>query len=144
MAKNRFGEMPPRYTLAVNPHDDIRCCKCPKCSRATYPRKFALLIHVDGYGPLVLGKTCKYCSKCEFIIVHQDELEDILTERFSDCAPEVIGNDYFIFATVDKKVWKQSLGKEGTVEDIRPHTADIKHYVELGYDPGGWRPAGEE
>jgi hypothetical protein len=37
-------------------------------------RKFPLLIHMDGYGLLNLGKTCRYCAKCEFIIAHQDQL----------------------------------------------------------------------
>lgn len=84
MAENRFGQLPPRYTFALNPYQDARFSKCPKCNRATYLRKFPLLIHIDEYGPIVLGKTCRYCSKCEFIIVHQDELEDILTAMFAE------------------------------------------------------------
>ncbi len=33
---------------------------CP--TRTPTLRKFALLIHVDKWGPMVLGKTCRYCT----------------------------------------------------------------------------------
>ena len=143
MAKNRFGQLPPRYTFALNPFQDARFSKCPKCSRATYLRKFPLLIHVDRYGPFVLGKTCRYCSRCEFIIAHQDELESTLAEIFAEREPTAIGHDYFVLGTVEKKAWRQSLDKEGPIDDIRPYTADIKEYVTLEYEPARWVFEGE-
>jgi hypothetical protein len=51
-----------RYFFILNPYSDVRVSKCPKCNRATSTRKFALFIHVDGFGPLALGKTCRYCA----------------------------------------------------------------------------------
>ena len=131
MAKKQFGQLPPRYTFALNPYSDVRFSKCPKCSRATYLRKFPLLIHVDEFGSFVLGKTCRYCPKCEIIIAHQDELEAVLTGMFSERKPEVIGNDYIVIGTVRKDQWRKRLDQEGTMEEIRPYTADIKKYVEL-------------
>lgn len=141
MAKDRFGHLPPRYSFALNPYEDVRFSKCPKCDRATYNRKFPLLIHIDKFGPLVLGKTCRYCSKCEFIIAHQDELEPILTAMLSERAPAMVGNEYFVLGTVDKKTWRQGLETEGSTEEIRGHTADIKKYVELTYVPAHWAPS---
>ena len=143
MSKNRFGQLPPRYTFALNPHQDIRFSKCPKCRRASYPRKFPLLIHVDKFGPLVLGKTCRYCSKCEFIIAHQDELESELLAIFTELAPTAIGNDYFVLGTVKTKAWRKSLDKEGSLEELRPHTADIKEYVTVEYEPARWALKGD-
>lgn len=99
----RLGKMPPRYSFILNQYPTERLSKCPKCNKATYPRKFALFIHIDKWGPLVLGKTCKYCSKCELIIAHQDELESQLAYNFSRLAPEVIGNDYLVMGTMDRK-----------------------------------------
>ena len=138
MRKKRFGQLPPRYTFALNPYQDARFSKCPKCNRATYPRKFPLLIHVDKSGPLILGKTCRYCSKCEFIIAHQDELESALAGIFAEREPTAIGNDYLVLGTVEKKAWRQNLDKAGSIDEILPHTADIKEYVTVEYEPARW------
>lgn len=146
MAADRIGKLPPRYILGINPYRETRFSKCPKCERPTYPRKFPLLIYVKQAesGPLVLGKTCKYCSKCEFIIVHQDELESTLAAAFAEREPAALGNDYFIIGTVEKKIWKQSLeNPETPYQDILARTADIKKYVELIYEPARWVPSDE-
>jgi hypothetical protein len=78
----RVGKLPPRYGFILNPHGGTRLSKCPRCERYTHPRKFAFFIHVEGWGPMALGKTCKYCSRCELIMMHQDELEAELTYSF--------------------------------------------------------------
>ena len=137
----RLGKLPPRYSFILNPYEDLRCSKCPKCEKATYPRKFALLVHVDGYGPFVLGKTCKYCSKCELIIAHKGELEAILAAQFLLTKPEVIGNDYEVLATVDTAFWKAGMKASPTIAETLKHTADIKKYLDLHYQPAGWYPA---
>jgi hypothetical protein len=103
-------------------------------------RKFHLLIHIDGFGLLTLGKTCRYCPKCEFIIAHQDDLEHVMAETFSKSQPDVIGNQYFVIGTVEKKAWQEGMIQPMKLEDIRDHTADIKAYMALGYEPGGWSP----
>ena len=138
----RLGRRPPRYSFILNPYEDLRCSTCPTCGKATYPRKFALLVYVEGYGPFVLGKTCKYCSKCEIIIAHKDELEAILAAQFSVLNPEVIGNDYEVLATVDTKFWKAGMKASPTIDETLEHTADIKKYLDLHYRPAGWYPAG--
>ena len=56
-------------------------------------------------GPMALGKTCRYCSRCELIIVHQNELEAQLAHSFSQIEPAMIGNTYRIFGTIPKKIW---------------------------------------
>jgi hypothetical protein len=142
MATERIGKLKPRYSFLLNPYSDIRLSKCPKCERPTHPRKFALFIHVDGWGTLVLGKTCRYCTRDELIIVHQDELEAELAEKFATLEPKVIGNDYLVVGTVDKKVWQRGLSGQGnSVGDVLDHLADFKKVLELEYEPGGWYPA---
>jgi hypothetical protein len=144
MTKRRLGQLPPRYTFALNPYEDARFSKCPKCNRATYSRKFPLLIHIDDFGLLALGKTCRYCSKCELIIAHQDELESALAAMFAERAPQVIGNDYLVMGTVERKIWQQGLEKERALGDMLPHSADFKQHVTLKYEPAGWVPKGKE
>jgi hypothetical protein len=145
MATQRIGKLKPRYSFLLNPYSDIRLSKCPKCERPTHPRKFALFVHVDGWGPLVMGKTCRYCTRDELIIVHRDELEAELADKFATLAPKVIGNDYLVVGTVDKKVWQRGLTGQGNqLGDVLDHMADFEEVLELEYQPGGWYPADKD
>ena len=138
--ETRLGKLPPRYKYILNPFDDLRLSKCPICERPTHMRKFALFIAVEGTDPIVLGKTCRYCTPCELIMVHQDELEHELAIVFERRDPRAIGNDYMVFGTMDKKVWRKNLEGAG-LSDPLAHMADFEEVLDLHYDPGGWRPA---
>jgi len=107
-------------------------------------RKFPLLIHIDGFGLLTLGKTCRYCPKCEFIIAHQNDLEHYMTEIFAESHPEVLGNDYFVVGTVETKVWREGMVKPLKIEKLLEHTADIKDRMVLHYEQRGWGPPDRE
>ncbi len=139
-AKVTLGKLPPRFTFILNPYKDARISKCPLCQRPTHMRKFALLIHVEGGYFMALGKTCRYCSPCELIIAHQDELEDQLVYAFESRAPDVIGNPYIVLGTVEKQRWKESLGRdaEGLTVSLE-HVADFKKVLGLKME-GGWQP----
>lgn len=142
MARKRLGKLPPRYSFMLNPYSETRLSKCPKCEKLTHLRKFALFIHIDKWGPMALGITCRYCSRCELIMVHQDELEAQLAHTFSQLAPEVIGNEYIVLGTIEKKVWQEGLsGKGQPLEEMLQHVADFKRYYDLEYQPAGWYPA---
>ena len=139
----RIGKLPPRYRFILNPFTETRVSKCPLCDKLNFPRKFPLLIAVEGWGPYVQGKTCKYCSKCELIICHQDELEEQLFQAFTHLRPALIGADYFVFGTVETRTMKAALGGDSPgLDDALEHAADFKKYLDLEFDPGGWRPAG--
>ncbi len=145
MAKKRIGKLPPRYSFILNPHADVRLSKCPRCQKLTHLRKFALFIHIDAWGPLALGKACRYCSRCELIMAHQNELEAELARSFSQIAPEVIGHEYLVLGTVDKKVWQEGLAGDGKqLGEMLKHVADFKRVLKLEVDPGGWYPAERE
>jgi Zn-finger nucleic acid-binding protein len=75
MENTRIGKLLPRYSLLLNSHAEVRLSKCPKCQKVTHLRKFALFIHIDEWGPMVLGKTCRYCSRCAMVMVQRAELE---------------------------------------------------------------------
>ncbi|BBA33164.1 uncharacterized protein sS8_1202 [Methylocaldum marinum] len=147
MAKKHFGKLPPRYLFALNPYTDTRCSRCPKCDRPTYKRKFPLLMTLVDHGLFILGKTCRYCPKCEFIIAHKDELENVLVSLFPDRTPEQIGKDYFVIGTIDTRTWRKGMEDPSYMRDlnqIKEHAADIKRYMVVKYDPGGWRFTGEK
>lgn len=139
----RIGALPPRYSFALNPHAGTRCAKCPRCERPTRRRKFALLIGVEDYGLMTLGKTCRFCPPCEFIIAHQDELEALLAAGFAEHAPEVIGRDYFVFGTVERKVWRNGMRGAVTPDELLRHAADFEKEFDIHFEPGGWYPAGD-
>jgi hypothetical protein len=145
MPKTKIGSLPPRYSLLLNSYDDVRLSKCPKCQKLTHLRKFALFIHIDGRGPMALGKTCRYCSPCEIVMVHRNELEAEIARGLSPVAPEVVGSDYLVFGTIEKKIWQQGLGSSGKpIAEILRHVADFKHHYDLQYEPGGWHPVARE
>ena len=137
--KPQVGKLPPRYTFIMNPHQATRLSRCPKCEKLTYPRKFPLLIHVNDWGLCIMGKTCKYCSRCEFIMVHQDEIEPLLAQMFDQLKPEVVGNDYLVVGTVEMATWKAGLSNPQPIENVLKHARDFKKYLDLHFDPGGWR-----
>ncbi|MBA2691507.1 MAG: hypothetical protein H0U65_03305 [Rubrobacter sp.] len=142
MAGKRLGKKEPRYSFILNPHEGTRLSRCPRCEGRTHPRKFVLFIVVDGFGPLALGKTCKFCTRCALIMAHKDELEHELTIAFEKRDPAIIGNEYMVFGTVDKKVWQKGLeGEAPDIENMLDHVADFEREFDLHYDPGGWRPA---
>jgi hypothetical protein len=138
----RIGKLPPRYGFMLNPFPQTRLSRCPKCERLTFPRKFALLIHVEGWGPYVQGKTCKYCARCELIMCQQDELEEQLTQAFLRLGPDLVGNEYVVLGTVATRVWKRAVrGATPGLGEALEHVAQFKGYHDLRYDPGGWRHA---
>ena len=140
MATPAIGRLPARYSFILNPYPDQRLSRCPKCRRLTQLRKFAFLIHVDKWGPLALGKTCRYCAHCELIIAHQDELEAQLAHSFSTLAPGMIGNEYLVLGTVEKRVWQRGLQQRGgTLDEMLEYVADFKQTLDLAIE-GGWRP----
>jgi len=145
MVKTRIGKLPPRYSLMLNPHTEVRLSKCPKCRNATHLRKFALFIHIDEWGPMVLGKTCRYCSGCAMVMVQQTELELELSHGLSQLAPQVTGKHYLVLGTMEKKIWREGLdGEAKPLVAMLKHVADFKHRFELQYEAGGWYPAPKE
>jgi len=104
-------------------------------------RKFPLFIHVDGWGPLSLRKTCRYCPRCEFIIAHQDELEGELAHFLERYGPDLLGNDYLVLGTVRLKAWKQGAhGKKTTLDRLLDDVSDFQKVLTLEVDGGGRRP----
>src|SRR5262249_41104681 len=144
MARSKVGKLKPRYSLLLNPYTDVRLSKCPRCERLTHLRKFPLFIHVEGWGPLVLGKTCRYCTPCQLIMAHRDELEAELARSPAQLAPDARGKGYLVIGTVERKLWKKGLEGTGTpLGEFLDHLADFKKQLDLHGEPGGWRRARE-
>lgn len=141
MAKKCRPRLQSRYSLILNSYRFERVSKCPLCKRLTHNRKFALLVEVEELGTVVLGKTCRYCTPCELIVVHQHELEAELAHAFQKVDPEVVGNDYLLIGTVDMKAWKAGLEGGAPPPDLQEHATVFKKCYDYTVEPGGWRPA---
>jgi hypothetical protein len=128
----------------LNPHNEVRLSSCPTCEKLTYPRKFPLLICIEELGFLTLGKTCKYCSRCETIMCQQDELEAELVMAAQRIGREAVGSAYEVVGTVDRKTWKAGLKEGMTDGDLWSDLADFKKQIGLSVSPGGWYRDGYE
>ncbi len=122
----RFGQQSPRHKFFLNPYQDARFTRCPKCDGKTKQRKLPLLIHVDLLQLIALNKTCRYCPYCDLLIAHQDEIEAQLTFMFAQHQPDLIGNDYLIIGTMDRADWQRSRKAPFNVEELRACLHDFK------------------
>jgi len=135
----RLGKQPPRYKFFLNPYQDARFTRCPKCDAKTRQKKLPLVIHIDDWGMFVLNKTCKFCPGCQLLIAHQDELEGYLAAFFEQQAPNIVGNDYLVIGTLDRADWKR--GAQGTVttEDMIERLHDFEDVLRFKLAPH-WVP----
>ena len=126
----RLGNLTPLYKFFLNPYTDIRfTSSCPSCCGKTKQRKLPLAIHVSDWGMVILNKTCRFCPVCELVIGHQDEIEGFLAQLFMESAPEVIGNDYLVVGTVERKDWRRGLAKPLTSAEMLAALHDFKDHL---------------
>ncbi len=141
---SRFGEMPPRYRLYLNPYSEYRFTRCPICDKLTKWRKFPLVIHIEPEEFLVLNKHCRFCPDCDLLIVHQDELEAEMAEHMSKRDPSVIGNDYILLGTMEPPAWREGRQQAKQLTDALKYIADFKEQVSFTVRPAGWYPIDEK
>lgn len=87
-----------------------------------------------------LDETCRYYPNCGLLIAHQDEVEALLTAIYSERAPTVIGNDYLVIGTVERKAWREGIHQPQSSVEMRQAVLDFKEYREVQMSPGGWFP----
>jgi hypothetical protein len=133
--KDRIGALPPRYAFVLNPHTDTKFTKCPRCETKTNLRKVSLVIHVEGFGMVILGKTCRVCLRCETLIAHEAEIDRLLSAVVKDPRP-----DYFVLGTADRSTYRQGLTGGTSLDELMAHTADFKSYWKVEVTPAGWYP----
>jgi hypothetical protein len=132
--KQHFGKLRPRYRFALNPYPGVRWSSCPRCGKLTHMRKLPLVIYVKDAGLVTLGYTGRYCTPCEFIIAHQEEIETELAILFEEKLPEAVGNEYFVMGTMEMTAWRKSVTDPIDGNEMRKHMADFKQVLQLN-DP---------
>ena len=137
----QIGKLPPMYRFILNPHAQARFSTCPSCEGKMSIRKVPLFIHVQPHYPTTINKHCRYCPKCDLLIVHQDELEQMLALTFEERQPDVIGNEYLVLGTLEPSSWRKREKEPLLMENVLDHVHDFKERLEVHYTPAGWGPA---
>jgi len=141
--KKRTKEMKKRHYFFLNPYDDCAFTKCPQCDAKTKVRKYPLVIHIEPQQLFLLNKTCKYCVDCDLIITKHSEIEQQQTAAFIERNPEIIGNDYLVMGTLDKKDWRRR-GKEcRNPSEALKKMYVFKDHLDFEVIPAGWYPDSE-
>jgi hypothetical protein len=143
MAKRKaesLGNQPPRHRFFLNPYEDVRFTRCPKCRGKTRQRKLPLVIHVDPMNLVVLNKTCRYCPYCDLLIAHQDEIEAFLAAYYTAIDPSAVGNDYHVVGTLDRADWRRGTRQQMDPQEMLECLHEFKDVLEFELG-GGWGPA---
>ena len=107
---NRLGALAPRYAFILNPYVDSRFTRCARCETKTNLRKLSLVIHVNGFGLVLLGKTCRLCLRCDTLVAHKAELDDLLRTVVNVPEP-----DYVVLGTIDRHVYRRGLSGDASL-----------------------------
>jgi len=78
------------------------------------------------------------------LIAHQDEIEELLTGLFATHDPSIIGNDYLVLGTVERKAWRESMKQPKSIPEMLEHLHDFKEVRTVEYQPAGWYRADDE
>jgi len=73
------------------------------------------------------------------IIVKKEELEHLLCAMCEQHCPDIIGNEYLVFGTIDRKDWKRGQQKELDSRQMIECTYPFKDVWRFNIEPGGWR-----
>jgi hypothetical protein len=138
LSTKRLGKLQSQYDFFLNPYDDLRFTRCPKCTTKTDYRKLPLVIWVEPQYPISLNYACPYCQTCDLLIAHKNEIDDLLAKIFHARAPGVVGNGYTIIGTMEKSAWKQGVQKPIEFQDMPAHLHDFNQVLKFeltGYLP---------
>ncbi len=128
-----------KYTFFLNEYSDFAFSNCPQCSQKTKIRKIALAIHIDPNQLFTLNKKCRFCPSCELIIAKKPEIESIMAQTFETRRPEIVGNEYLIMGTIDKKSWRLFNNNTIYPETALKSVSIFKDVVQFKM-VGGWTP----
>ena len=133
-----------RHYFFLNPYEDCAFTKCPKCDQATKVRKFPLAIHIDPQQLLFLNKSCRYCEKCDLIIVKKPEVESLMAASFENVNPSIIGNEYLVFGTLDRSDWQRYKEAPTDSKEAFKQVYVFKDVLKFEVMPRGWYLPGKK
>ncbi len=142
--KKTLGNLKPMHMFFLNPYEDSRFTKCPKCMNKTKIRKHPFAIHIDPNVIMTLNMSGPYCPTCDLIILHKDKVETLLTLTFEMQQPDILGNDYLIIGVVEREYWRKASKKGGTYQELFDNLHDFKKVVVFEPMRPTWLPQNPE
>jgi len=127
----QLGHLPPQHDFFLNPHTDARFTRCPKCDAPTKLRKKPLMVFIGLIQPVSLNKTCRYCPNCDLLIVHQDEMDELVYKACLQNFPHLVGQEYLVVGTMERDTWKAGYQGKSTTGDIFKSLHDFKRHLEF-------------
>jgi tetratricopeptide (TPR) repeat protein len=131
----QLGQQPPRYRLCLNTNER-HLTTCPDCKTKTRSRKYTLVIKMLPEHIMIEDKLCRYCHKCDLLIVHKDQLEDLLNTHLATTNPKLVGNDYRLLGTLDRAEWDHVGQEPFSLEQVVEYLHDFKEVVWFEEVPG--------
>ena len=74
------------------------------------------------------------------LIGHKHEIESHLLKAFQQIDVSIIGNDYLIIGTIEKKAWKDNIQQPIPFNELRNYVHDFKSTQTISMSMGGWFP----
>ena len=142
--KKTFGHLKPKFNFSLNPYPDQKFTKCPDCNKKTGQRKLPLFVHVEPRNPIFINYKNRYCNNCDMLIGHKHEIESYLLEAFQQIDASIIGNDYLIIGTIEKKAWKDNIQQPIPFNELQNYVHDFKTTQTISMTMGGWFPTDKE
>ena len=136
--KNGKEKQKERYCFFLNPYIDCAFTRCPQCETNTKLKKYCLLIHIEPHHLITLNKTTRYCPCCDLIIAKKEELEQLLCAICEKRFPEIIGNEYLVLGTMERKDWKKGMQGTMTAKEAMDYVYLFKDIWSFEVEPGGW------
>jgi len=104
-------------------------------------RKYPFFIVVFPEQPLILNMSGKFCPSCDLLILHQDKVEELLTAAMIRLNPDLIGNEYVVIGTLERKGWLEGQKNPHGLKAMFEHLHDFKESVFVEVQPAHWGPA---
>ena len=96
------------------------------------------MVHVKGFGLVILGKTCRLCLRCETLVAHKAELDALVSTLVTASVPE-----YVVLGTADRPTYRRGLAGGASLDDVKAHMSDFKSYWSVRITPAGRYPSTE-
>jgi hypothetical protein len=90
----------------------------------------------------LLNKHCRFCPVCDLIIAKRDDVESMMAERIGREKPQLVGNDYLVFGTLDRKDWMDGQKLEMSPLELMNRVYVFRDTWTFEIVPGGWFPPG--
>lgn len=131
-----------RHRFFLSPYKENAFTRCPKCGAKTKLRKFPLVIHIEPRQLFLLNKHCRFCPVCDLIIAKRDDVESMMAERIGRERPQLVGNDYLVFGTLERKDWMDGQKLEMSPRELMNRVYVFRDTWTFEIVPGGWFPPG--